>query len=425
MKRLLILLMIAAIAVPAFAAGSAQSEDEITVLASAEFVYQDGTSGWEIATAGVEKDFPGITVNILTIDMSDGSTLTLDAMLAAGNAPDVYEDFVARAAKLITPEWALPLDEYVRDIDAYNQDIVAAYRRGGKVYALPLAGGSQGMAVNLEIMGEIGYTIPDRWTVDDFLEMAELVKQHYDGEKWATGMFAANQSGDYLIDNWFPAFGVQRFAPGDYSSPTIAATGGEAVYEFFQHLVRLEYISPGAATLSDDDYVIQWAEGSLAATAFFEGWMKPYFDTVISQGVRDEPFDYMFVPFPRGPGVENVPSYQSNHVIVVNKDAANPGAAARWAEYYNSADQQGQRVLVAAVSPSRTDVTVVHPSPRIAEINAIVAAGGVADFGQTSPAFGAIRPSHFPVLQRVLNLAITPAEAVAEYERRLKEAIAE
>ena len=56
--------------------------------------------------------------------------------------------------------------------------------------------------------------------------MAELVKQKYNGKKFATGMFAANQSGDYLLNNWFASFGVSFYKNGDYNNPVMASTGG-------------------------------------------------------------------------------------------------------------------------------------------------------------------------------------------------------
>ena len=41
----------------------------------------------------------------------------------------------------------------------------------GKQLGLPMTGSAQGMAINLDIMKEIGYTVPDNWTIDDFLKM--------------------------------------------------------------------------------------------------------------------------------------------------------------------------------------------------------------------------------------------------------------
>ncbi len=105
------------------------------------------------------------------------------------------------------------------------------------------------------MMKEIGYTVPDNWTIDDFLKMAELVKQKYNGKKWATGMFAANQSGDYYINNWFASFGANWYNNKNYDKAVVADNGGAKVYEFYQTLVKNGYVPPNCATLNDDDYV--------------------------------------------------------------------------------------------------------------------------------------------------------------------------
>ena len=226
---------------------------EITFLHSGDtdFTAELGATKFDYALAKLKADFPDAKVDMIKLDLSDGSTLTMDAMLAAGQAPNVYQDTIVRSSKYMVPEYAMPLDGLIRDIDKYDPRALEPYRRGGKLLALPIPGGAQGMAVNLEIMADIGYTVPGRWTVDDFLTMAKLVKDKYHGQKWATGMFAGNQSGDYLINNWFASFGVKYYSAGDYSHSTIAETGGAKVYEFFQKLVKNGYVPPNSATLVD------------------------------------------------------------------------------------------------------------------------------------------------------------------------------
>ena len=284
MKRWILFLVVLFIAGSVFGAGL-QEERTITLLHGGN----PDLGGWtryDDAAERMRADFPGVTVEMLQIDLSTGSALTMVALNAAGDTPNIYVDFIGRVSESLVSEFALPLNGYIRDLDQYVD--LSPYTRDGKVLGLPDVGGAQGMAVNMEIMREIGFTPTWDWTIEDFLKMAELVKQKYGGEKWATGMFAANQSGDYLINNWFASFGAEYYADG-YAITTIDK-GGAKAYEFFQTLVRNGYIPPDAATLTDDDYVLQWARGELAATAFFPAWIKPYFDTVFSNGTG-KPFD--------------------------------------------------------------------------------------------------------------------------------------
>lgn len=371
------------------------------------------------------KDFPSVTVKKMVIDLSDGSTMTMDALLASGKAPNIYMDTLVRSSKYMVPEFAADLKPLIRDIGKYRKGSLDAFTKNGKLLGLPTPASAQGMCINLDIMDEIGYTVPDRWTIADFLKMAELVHQKYQGKKWATGMFAANQSGDYLINNWFFSFGTKYYAPGDYSKTTIANGSGAAdTYKFFQTLATKGYIPPGSATLTDDDYAADWAMGRYAATAFFVGWMDGYWKTAMEQGGIDKPFRVAYVPFPRAPGVANVPSYASGAAMVVRKTGTEQDVwAARLVEYLNDAEAQVQLVDIQSNIPNRTDVSATPSDPYTAQIAKIVAAGGIMDVGLTNSKFAATRPVHYPILQKVLTGKITPEAAVKEYEAALNAAL--
>jgi ABC-type glycerol-3-phosphate transport system substrate-binding protein len=410
MKRLFIALIVLAMAFTAMAA-----PQEITFLHS-------GVPQWMIdyGVGKLAKDFPGWKVTPLLIDLSNGSTMTMDALLAAGKSPNVLYDTLVRSSKYIVPAYALPLNGVVRDLNKYND--LAAYTRGGKVLALPAPGGAQGMCINLDIMDAIGYVVPDDWTIADFLEMAGKVKEKFGDKKWATGMFAANQSGDYLIQNWFPAFGVEFFKAGQYTISTVAKTGGAKVYEFFQTLAKEGYIPPNAATLNDDDYALQWFSSQLAATAFFPGWMDPYWKTGIEQKAIDKPFRVKYVPFPRGPGVKKSPTYSSNAAIVVRKTGAFADkVAARFAEYINDAWSQTEQTK-GLVLPNRKDAKMLVDNESVAQVLDIVAKNGIYESGITTAKFPAIRTCQYPILQKVLTFKITPVEAAIAYEQAVNEA---
>jgi ABC-type glycerol-3-phosphate transport system substrate-binding protein len=421
-KKLTLILLILSVLVSAWAEGKREAAvTEVTVLHSGGTPIGGGKTHLDYAVEKLAKDYPGVAVKLLKIDLSTGAAITMDAMLAAGTAPDIYIDTMVRTSKYMVPEFAAPLDGIIRDLDKYPAATLAPYRRDGKLLALPVPGGAQAMCINLEIMRDIGFEVRDDWTTDDFLVMAEKVKQKYGGKKWATGFFAANQSGDYLLHNWFPAFGVEYYQNANYDRTTIRETGGVKVYEWYKKLNDNGYIPPSAGTLNDDDYAAAWAEGKYAATAFFESWCKPYFDTAISQGLIKQPWPYKFVPFPRGPGVKSVPVYVSNGAFIVRKSSpAREAVAGRFAEYANSAEVQAGIARETQVPPNRTDVKA-EMSGRNTEIAAIAARNGVYDAGLTDPRFTARRSTQFPILQKLLAGKLSPAEAIAEYESALNE----
>lgn len=426
MKRLLILLVAVLFAVTAFAGAPAEEEaiTEITFLANAS------VDSWDIAWALNEfaKDYPDVTVTMIGLDITGGSTMTMDALLRAGMAPNLYRDWSGRVGKYLTPDFALPLDDYIRDLDAYYPSYLEAYTIDGQVLGLPSVASGQAMMINLDIMAEIGYEVPDNWTITEFLKMCKIVKNFYGGEKFGTGIYAANQSGDYIWSNWFPAFGAEFFADGDYSRSAIVDTGGEQVHAFFQDLVRNEFIPPHAGALRDYDIFTALGRGEIAALGFYPAWVETYQNVAAeffnAKGEDYTPFEYKFVSFPSVTG-ESVPSYISGGATVIRKTGTEADAmAARFLEYLNSATVQTMATAYQ-MTPNRSDAHILNPDPRVLEVVEVLNAGGVYDVGLTQEWFAAVRPQHFPVLQKVLALAIEPYDSIREYADRVNAVLAE
>lgn len=411
MKKFIVAVLIILMAIPVFA-------QTITVLHGGDTKFPDGTTHFGNVEKLLKKDFPNVKIEWIKIDLSDGSTLTMDAMLAAGNAPNVYLDSTVRGSKYMVPEYALPLEKEIRDIKNYVPGVLDNYYVGGSLMGLPIAGSGQGMAINLDLMKDIGFTVKPDWTIEDFLKMAELVKQKYGGKKWATGMFAANQSGDYLINNWYASFGVKWYKDGNYNKTIVAESGGAKVYSFYQLLARNGYIPPNSATLTDDDYVIQWARGDIAATAFFPAWVAPYFKTVIEQKLIDKPFNYAFVPFPRAVGVKKVGTYYNSSVAVVHKTGKpEDKIAARLVEYLNDNSTEGFFSDLGNI-PEKVGAKA-PPDPYTAQVMEIIKNNGIHDFGLTDRRFTERRALQYPILQQVLNFKMTPEEAIKKFDAAL------
>ena len=376
------------------------------------------TSAFQIATDELRKFYPNVKIIWSKLDLTDGSTLTMDAMLAAGTPPNLYLDSTVRAGKYLLPEYALPLNGLVNGLDKFAPGVLDPFTKNGKVLGIPYAGSSQGMCINLDVMKEIGFTVKPDWTIADFLKMAELVKQKYGGKKWATGMFAANQSGDYLLNNWYASFGVKWYENGDYDKALVYKNGGAKVYEFYQTLVKNGYVPPNSANLNDDDYAAMWAEGKLVATAFFPPWCDMYFDTAIKQKLIDKPFNYAFVPFPRAPGVTKVGTYNNSTVAIVHKTGTNiDTVVAKLVEILSSASMQ-DKLATIGVFPNRVDAKPVKDQ-YIAQVVKIVNENGIHDFGLTDRRFTERRAQQYPILQQVLNLKISPEEASKKFEAAL------
>lgn len=414
MRKIFVILMIC-LGVFAFAS------PKITILTTGVSNYPDGSKGGlERAADKTKADFPGLEIEFLQVNLSSGSTISMDALLAAGTPPNVYFDNMVRLSKYMVPEFALDLNKYIRDIKMYNKNTLSQYTRKGALLGMPHPAQAQGICINLDIMKEIGFEVKWDWTIDDFLKMAELVKQKYGGKKYATMLFAANQSGDYLLHNWFEAFGAHYYKNGDYDNSVIAKTGGAKAYEFYQKLIKNGYVPPNASTLNDDDYALEWSKGNLAATPFFTSWNDVYFKSAMDQKLIEKPFNYKYVPFPHASNVKGTPTYAMTAAYVVYKspDEQVNKIAARFVEYVTSAEIQSLEAKFAFVIPSRIDAT--PPVGEHAEATMKIAnENGYYDCGITDPRFTERRALQFPILQKLFNFAITPEAAIKEYEKKL------
>ena len=421
MRRVFFVLLMALLAMSVFAEAVVEEEvSEITILTG--YTYGENLE-FTYAVDRFHEDYPDVAVVTLPLDLSTGAAMSMDALSRAGTPPNVYHDYTGRISKYLLPGYAFPLDDVVRDLDQYNPGVLDPFRKDGALLGIPDPSQCNGMAINLDIMAEIGYTVEPDWTVDDFLEMCELVKQFYGGEKFGTFMYAATQSGDYMINTWWGAFGAEMYASGDYTRTTIRETGGAEVYEFYQLLMSNGYIHPGAATLKDGESFAAFGCGKFAAVPFFPSWVVIYRD-VGTQAGFDE-FPIVFMPFPSATGVP-VPAYATgSSSMVVQTGTAADVVAARLVEYIGSSGAQDIRTVLSGIPPNRQDTTVVSDDPYYAQTGAIAATNGLQDVGLTGPLFAAVRAQHYPILQKVLDFDLTPEEAILEYETRVNEVLAE
>lgn len=370
----------------------------------------------DIAEAIFHKTYPSVRVEYTLADLSTGADKTMRASVAAGTPPAMYIDTWVRASSYLRPDFALDLRGYMGDLADYVPGALDVVTRNGAVLGLPLPGDAQAMAINKELVAAVGFAPKDwaTWTIDEFLRLAELVKQKYDGTKYVTGLFAGNQSGDYLIRNWAVSFGAEFFKGGDYSKTAINTPAGRAMLDFFLTLQTKGYVRPDWITQVDDDYVIDWATGKLAAAPFFYNWIEPYFKTVEDGGGKR--FEYMFVPFPRAPGVSRVGAFYTGSGLVITKsaDEAKNKMAAVYAQAYNSPEAQIQTWYWQGARPNRLSVAAaIDKGAQYAQVTSVVAANGLFDLGGTSPLYAATRTLFPGALQKVGK--VSTAQILADY----------
>jgi ABC-type glycerol-3-phosphate transport system substrate-binding protein len=385
-------------------------------LADTLYAGQKTWSAWLMKK--VAETVPGVTVEFVTADISTGTTVTMDSLIAAGNPPDLYYDAPMRVGKYMVPGFALPLDTYLTATERaqYSPSVLAAFSRGGKLLGMPMWGWATAVAVNLDILNKAGMTMADLkpgWTTDTFLTLAEKAKAQ---GAWVTYLFAANQSSDQWWMNWFYAFGAKMYAPGDYSKTTLNSPEGVAALKFLKSLIDKGYAPPNSAEASDDDALNWFALGKIAIGAMQAGHTA-VIDEAAKQGSIPKAFSVGWTSFPRGPGVTSIPPVAagvSGIVVHQSKDEARNKAAAAVAKVISGKDAQTIQCYNGGY-PTMPAVPF-EGSAYAKAVSAIFAQVGAMDLGILNSKFSAVRAQLYPLLQEFYAGKGTAEKVLADYE---------
>ncbi len=388
------------------------------------------TQTMDFLFAWFAETYPNVTFKKLQIDLSTGSTMTMDAMLAAGNAPDIYWDMDGRVAKYMVPEFALPLENYLSKellADLYPT-MLAQVTRGGHVYAVPGGVAGVGLCVNTSLLDEAGYKMPapKDWTIDEFTKMAKAVKAKRP-DAYATYLFAKDQSSDQWWMWWFYAFGAAVYKPGDYSKTTINSPQAREALAYLKYLVDNDLAPREAATWDDGKAVDYWGRGLIAAGAMQTAHTLAM-DSALKQGTLKKPFNFFFTCFPRAATVAKVPvvAYYSLALAKKSKDDRRNKAAAYWLELFSSKDNQlMQGIIPGGGYPSRQSLVVKSQDPLYDQLFKVLQEYGSIDLGRTNPPFSAVRAQMYPLLQKFYMGKMTADAVLVEYEKNVNKILAE
>lgn len=421
--RLLVALLLIAVILPAFSEGKQETGRSVTILIGADWKFADfgvpiPATGEETLFSKLFADFKretGADVVYKPIDFSSGSTISIDSMIASGQPPDVYHDYAGRASKYMTPEYALVLNSYITDENKWEKSVLDSCRRDGKLLAIPGTAWVNGFAVNLDMLKEVGYTLPAQkdWTIDEFLKCAEALKKN---GKYATVLFAKNQSSEEWWKIWFYAFGAKMYKPGDYSKTTLNSPQGVETLKFFQTLLAKGYVPPDAAVQDDDTALDLWARGK-AAFLTMQVNHSGAVDSAVKQGLLEKPFEFSFIEMPHAKGVAHVPYTAGPSLVVVHKsdDAVQNKLAARLAWYFSADDYQRWVCLQNSGYPTRVGIPTAD-NPHIAQVAAVKKVAGVADWGLTNQNFSEVRAQLFPLMAQMYMGKLTPEQVLSQYE---------
>ena len=402
MKKILCILFLLA-SMLAFGSGEQENATlEITFLGG-------GGDCVENAVTAFIAEHPYVGVKYIAEKAPDGTPISLDSLLAAGTPPDIYMGYIGRSGKVVDPNYALPLNEALADIDDFMPEVLAQVTKGGKLLAAPFIAWAIGFEINTDITDRAGWQYPGPgWTTDDFMVMAQKV------DVFPSAVFAANPSGDYIAMSWFAAFGAKMF-DGDYSRTTINSEQGRATMRFLADLHKRGYIPAEAGQMIDDDYIDMWINEEFAAGGSHPGWEVIYQDR-IKAGGKDHRNNYKFVGYPRAPGVNHVPVYLGYDALVAHDsgDAIRNAVLGDLIHYITLNTHQVQVDTNGGLSTRRSTNASADPKWRVS--TKLVADNGVWDAGLCLTKFAKIRCQMPERLQAMFAGKESPDEALAAYE---------
>lgn len=418
------------VAATTFAAGNGESAGtkyELIVVTSGSYSWDEApglfdTMGYEtpqdLIIGEFEKRNPEASVTYVIRDVTQGS-MTVDALMAKGTPPDVWMDATGYFRDYLNAEYSLPLEQYI-DVSQFVPELVKPYTVDGHVYAIPINNIGTAMAINTDMLDEIGYTLPDQadWTIAEYTRLARRLKEagHY-----VTSIFTQEGFSAWLFP-WVYAFGGELFAEGDYSKVAINTPESRRALEFMKMLVDEGYAVPHPNEVDDDITVGLFTTGKVFSAMMQNGHTQYWVPEQVRQGVVEKEIGHTFVEWPHGPGVEHTPVYGYQTVINVHRtdDERKNKLAAELAADFLSAQFLDYTTTLSGGFPMRVGYEIpnagraAHPSFRA--VADVLANTTLMDLGGLHPRAREVRDAANVPIQLFMNGEITAQQFLDRFE---------
>ncbi len=425
MKRLTIVIIVLFLTIGLFARG--QGEKDIMTLtwvasgkpmAFPEWEDPEGFSGaQEKLAAKFEKENPGVKVIVLYRDVTQGS-LTVDAMMAKGEPPDVWLDAQDYFIKYLNDDYALRLEEYI-DTSIYYDHLIEPFTINGHVYALPENNVAGGFVINLDMLDSIGYTMPEQkdWTTEEFLRLSAKLKAV---DIPSTMIITQNGISEWNFP-WLYAFGAEMYRDNDYTKVTINSPEAVQGLNYMKKLVDLGYAYPYPNELNEDAAVDLFTTGQVFSSMMQNGHTDYWLPQQVAQGVIEKEFNLTFVETPHAPGRDHTPGFGYQTIAVGHKSDNEERnkmvaeltalAASREMQYYVIVGHGGFPTI-KGYAPNEGTAT----KPSYKAIRELSSVAGQMDLGAMSPHVEELRRPWKPLIQAFMDSKITAEEVLDRYE---------
>ncbi len=297
------------------ASGSSDASDEPIKLVVWGGV--PGESGPQALVDAWNAENPMVQVEYTRFVNDDTGNTKLDTAILSGEQIDVFFTYSIDLLKkrveggLVEDLAAFGVEDFVK-----NEVLGAGVGQvliDGKYYGLPTAKEPIGFMINQTMLDEAGITIPDNWTLDDFIEIAGKLSGEKDGQKvYGTHGYYAGRPLDFALT----AIGGDYFYSQDGKASNFDAPEFEANAKV-KDLMDMGYAMPYEEVFSRklEAYAHPAFLNGEVAMLPFSAWMLRY--------VKDSenfPHDFVttFAPYPAID--ETTPNdyqaYLNNHICM-------------------------------------------------------------------------------------------------------------
>lgn len=294
-----------------------------------------GESGPQDLVDAWNASHPEIQVEYVRFVNDDTGNTKLDTAILSGEQIDLFFTYgVDLMKKRVDSGMLENLD--TDEVTAFIKDHIAGEGDGmvridGGLYAIPTVREPYGIMLNKGMLDEAGVTIPDNWTVEEFMDIAKQLTTEKDGKK----VYGAS----IVIQGGLPLDISQAVLGGDHF---YKASGDESNFddETFKANAKLkELMDVGAAMPYEevfsrklDTYAHPAYLGSEIAMTHFSAWMLRYV-----KDLENYPHDFVttFATFPTTEkGVAN--NYQAflNNFICMNSKSAHKEEVMAFMKYW-------------------------------------------------------------------------------------------
>ncbi len=278
----------------------------------------DGVT-WEDWWSSKIKDYTSKNPNVVISfaakgQEAGGTTLSIDAALAAGSPPDISFDVVFRQAKYAAVQGLLePVDSVLSADDWKALDpgaVKTVSRSDGKRWGVPVfVTPPFVLAVNKTLATAAGAAQllpadPDRdWTTDQFVAFLKAVAKP--PQRYGTILYAKTASSTERLSGYAGGFGAAFYKGGDYCRSAIDSPEGARWMDWMNGLVKQGLALPGAAGLADADQDAAWSNQQVVVVPGTQTVLDLSKKLVSTGQVKD--LDVFFVNYPHEPGVPPPP----------------------------------------------------------------------------------------------------------------------